>query len=72
MGKFVEAIQAFDLAIKYKPDDAEAYYNKGNALYKLGKFSEAIQSYDLAIKYQPDLKQAHENKALALKKLNGD
>ena len=42
----MEAIEACDLAIKYKPDYAEAYYNKGVALAKLAKYSEAIKVYD--------------------------
>ena len=37
-GKFEEAIVLFDLAIKYKPELADSYYNKGFALDKLEKF----------------------------------
>ncbi|KJV51058.1 tetratricopeptide repeat family protein [Orientia tsutsugamushi str. Gilliam] len=33
----------FDLAIKYKLNYAEAYYNKGNCLAELGQFQKAIE-----------------------------
>ncbi len=38
-----------------KFDDAEALYNKGNALAKMGKFEEALESYDQALKQSPEL-----------------
>ncbi|WP_371219651.1 tetratricopeptide repeat protein [Orientia tsutsugamushi] len=41
--------------IKYKPDLAEAYINKGNALNELGQYQEAIKNFELAIKYKPGL-----------------
>ncbi|KJV70295.1 tetratricopeptide repeat family protein [Orientia tsutsugamushi str. TA763] len=44
-----KAIENYDLAIKYNPNDAEAYCNKGVCLYELGQYQEAIENYDLAI-----------------------
>nr|WP_231966143.1 hypothetical protein [Orientia tsutsugamushi] len=31
--------------MRYRPDDAEAYVNKGNALKKLEKLLEAIENF---------------------------
>ncbi|WP_080946402.1 tetratricopeptide repeat protein [Orientia tsutsugamushi] len=52
--QYQEAIENFDLAIKYQPDFSEAYYNKGIALNELGRHQEAIESCNLAIKYDSD------------------
>ncbi|WP_425361148.1 tetratricopeptide repeat protein [Candidatus Tisiphia endosymbiont of Stenodema calcarata] len=68
-GKLQEAIDYYDLAIKHKPDYAEAYYNKGVALNKLDKLQESIDSLDLAIKYKPDYVKAYYNKGIVLKEL---
>ncbi|KJV50987.1 tetratricopeptide repeat family protein [Orientia tsutsugamushi str. Gilliam] len=55
LGQFQKAIENFDLAIKYKPNNVEAYLNKGFCLGKLGQFQKAIENFDLAIKYKPNL-----------------
>lgn len=68
-GKYQEAIEAFELASKYKPKEAEAYYNKGFSLERLGKYQEAIDAYNLAIKYESDYVNAYYNKGLILGKL---
>jgi len=46
---------AYDLAIKHKPDFADAYYNKGLILAKLGKHIEANE----VLKKSSDLKKSH-------------
>jgi len=48
LGKFEEAIESYDLAIKYKPDFAAAYSNKGGAFKKLGKIKEAEKAFHKA------------------------
>lgn len=48
-----EAIDAYNQAIKLKPDYADAYNNKGVSLNDLGLSNEAIEAYNLAIKYKP-------------------
>ncbi|MBC5797866.1 tetratricopeptide repeat protein [Sphaerospermopsis sp. LEGE 00249] len=51
-----EAIQAFDEAIKQKPEFIHlAYYGKGLALYWSGRNSEAITALELAVKFKPEL-----------------
>ena len=40
---------SYDRAIQLKPDYAEAYNNRGNALTDLGQLEEAVASYDQVI-----------------------
>ena len=43
------AIADYNEAISLKPDYAEAYYNRGNAYYKLDQYQQAIEDYNKAI-----------------------
>lgn len=45
LGRNEEAVNAFNKAIKMKPDYEIALINRGNALLKLGKYQEAIDSF---------------------------
>ena len=53
--EFDAALAAYDQAIKYKSDFAEAYYNKGNTLKSKLQHEEAINSYSKAIEFDPNL-----------------
>lgn len=48
--EYSEAIDAFQHAIKLKPDYAEAYYNLGHAYYSLHRYDEALDAYKNAVK----------------------
>ena len=37
-----------------EPDKAEAWYNKGDALYARGRNEEALAAYDRALAIEPD------------------
>ena len=69
LGKYEEALQAYNKAIALKPDSHEAWYNKGVALRKLGKNEEALQAYDEEIAFKPDLHEAWYNKGNFLAEL---
>lgn len=65
---YEEAIATYDKAIELNPNDAVAYYNKGNALNKLKRYEEAIAAYDKAIELDPYYTDAYNKKADALNK----
>jgi len=45
-------------------DNAEAWYNQGNALARQGRYEQAIAAYDRALAQQPDMEDAIANRAI--------
>jgi tetratricopeptide (TPR) repeat protein len=66
---YKSAITSYDQAVAHKPDFHEAWYNRGNALFKLGRIEEAIASYDKAVESSPDKHEAWDNRGYALYRL---
>ncbi len=64
-----KAIEAYNEAIRIKPDHAKAYSNKGIALDCLGQHEKAIEAHDEAIRIKPDHADAYNNKGVTLGKL---
>ena len=62
-------IDAYDEAIRLKPDYATAYYNRGNAKRSLGRHEEAIADYDEAIQLKSDYAKAYNNRGNAKRSL---
>lgn len=60
MGKYKEAAQKYERAIKVDRKYAEAWSNLGYTLRKRGKFDRAVKAYKKAIKLDPYLAEAHE------------
>ena len=56
------AIDAYDEAIRLKPDLAEAYNNRGNAKSELRRHEEALADYDEAIRLKSDNAEAYCNR----------
>jgi len=52
--------------LKIKPDDHEAWNNRGIALGNLGRYEEAIASFDEALKIKPDDPETLHYRELAL------
>jgi tetratricopeptide (TPR) repeat protein len=50
-------------AIQLNPDDAEAYYNRGNVQSGFGLFDEALESYNEAIRLFADYAEAYYNRS---------
>jgi Flp pilus assembly protein TadD len=48
-----EAFQAFDKAVQLKPDDADLWRHKGNALFKAGRSGEALPCFQRAVELNP-------------------
>ncbi|HOW34255.1 MAG TPA: tetratricopeptide repeat protein [Methanoregulaceae archaeon] len=49
-GLFQKAIAAYDHALAIDPEDADAWYNKGETLFKMGKTEEAVGCFETATK----------------------
>ena len=47
-GLFQKAIAAYDHALAIDPEDADAWYNKGETLFKIGKTEEAVGCFETA------------------------
>ena len=58
-----EAISAYDMALRLKPDYAEAYYNRGTAKMLIGEYETAIADFDEAIRLNPEFVEAHYNRS---------
>ena len=59
-----EAINAYDKAIKLKPDYANAYNNRGSAKDELGQPEAALADYNEAIRLDPDMANAYNNRGI--------
>ncbi len=65
LGQYAAAISDFDIAIRLKPDYAEAYNSRGLAKAELGQHAAAISDYDTAIRLKPDYALAYNNRGNA-------
>ncbi len=59
-----EAISAYDMTLRLKPDYAEAYYNRGTTKTLIGEYETAIADFDEAIRLNPEFVEAHYNRGL--------
>ena len=63
-GKPENAIAAYDVAIRLKPDYAAAHCNRGNAHYAHGTYTAALRDYTTAICLNPERSEAYFNRAM--------
>jgi serine/threonine protein kinase len=64
-GKYEEAIEAFNQAVRIKPDFAQAWTNRGFSQGKLGRHLEKFSSCAQATSYQPNFAEAWNCRGLA-------
>ncbi|GHV06101.1 hypothetical protein AGMMS50229_10300 [Campylobacterota bacterium] len=64
-----EAVKQSTQAIKIVPNDAKAYYNRGNSYFELGDYSKAIEYYTKAIEIDPNHVDAYNNRGNSYGKL---
>ena len=69
LGKFHEAIIAYDRAIEIDPNNSDAWNGKGFTLNKLDKYTEALQASNKAIEINPNNSDGWSTKGYALAKL---
>ena len=65
-GKSIEAITAYDEAIRLDPNFAVAWNNEGVVFNDIGKHEEAIQAFDEAIRLEPNYANAWDNRGTSL------
>ena len=53
LGRYAEALHAYDQATRLDPEYAPAYSSRGNALLSMGLFADALHAYDDAIRIRP-------------------
>ena len=68
-GKYQEALDCYDEALKINPKDADALVNKSDVLLRLGKYQEALGYAEEALRINPQDITAWYNKAEALEYL---
>jgi len=66
LGRYDEAINCFDEAIRLDPNLAPAWYNKGLSLGKLERYEDAINAFNEAIRLDPNHANAWYSKGNAL------
>lgn len=71
-GKYEDAVEAYDEAIKLDTENTPAWLAKGLALDELERYYEAIEAYDEVIKLDPEIAAAWNDKGVALGKLDKD
>lgn len=67
--RYDDALEAYERAIKLKPEYAEAWEGQGNALLELKRHEDALDAYDKAIQIQPSYWQAWNGRGKALDRL---
>jgi protein O-mannosyl-transferase len=68
-GRYEEAVDHLNKAIRLKPDYAEAYNNRGVAYTNLGQYKLAIEDYNKAISLNPNNALAYNNRGFIYGKL---
>ncbi|UEC43044.1 MAG: TPR-repeat protein [Methanothrix sp.] len=66
-GEFQEGIEFFDQVLEMNPKNADAWNNKGVALYQMGEAEGALTSYDEALKIDSENMEARRNRAFVLR-----
>ena len=61
-GDYDRALQDYTKAIDLKPNDAEAYNNRGGAYYLKEEYESAIVDFTKAIQLKPDYAEAYNNR----------
>ena len=69
LGRFEDAVAAFDTALRIDPGNRDALYNRGNALFNLRCFADALAGYDEVLRLHSGDAKAHNNRGNALREL---
>jgi tetratricopeptide (TPR) repeat protein len=59
-----KAAEEFAMAVKLKPNYADAYHNLANTYLRMGKIDDALKNYEKALSISPNLWQSYQNIAV--------
>jgi Tfp pilus assembly protein PilF len=65
-----KALELYDQALKYNPEDPVIWNNKGTILVRMGKYEDALKAYDSALNLNSEYSAAMINKGIVLSKIN--
>ena len=68
--QYKKAIEHYLKTVQYRPNDAHAFNNLGNAYKEIGNYTDAINCYNRAIFIKPDYASAHYNLGIVYQKIN--
>jgi tetratricopeptide (TPR) repeat protein len=71
LGRYQDALSAYDKATVVTVKNAEVWNNKGLAYAALGKYGDALQSFNKALGLKPDFEDALKNKNSMMGKQEG-
>jgi tetratricopeptide (TPR) repeat protein len=66
VGRWREAVDHYEYALRLSPDMAETHANLGNALVRLDRLPEAISQFEEALRLNPRLAPTHRSLGEAL------
>jgi predicted O-linked N-acetylglucosamine transferase (SPINDLY family) len=66
---FARAVDLIELALLYKPDDAEAHAHLAAALQNCGRAEEAVKHFESSLALKPDDAETHRNLGMTLRAL---
>jgi len=72
LGRYPEAILAYDRVIAIEPDDYPSWYKKGNVLKKVNRSEEALQAYQKAIDLSGGFSEVWHNRGVIFYNQNND
>lgn len=70
LGRPEESLRYFDAALALRPEQANVFQNRGNALSDLRRFEDAVASYEASLRLRPDNADAWYSRGNALKDLD--
>ena len=69
LGRYEEALAAYDRSLEIEPNNANVHFNRGVALKELGRYEEAVAVFNRIIKMYPDDPNALHNRRIVLMEL---
>lgn len=65
---YTQAASSYEAILKAGYENADLYYNLGNAYYRLEEFGQAVLNYERALRLKPNFRDARQNLELAQSK----